>query len=229
MKPIILADSRIPRQALKSLTNYGEVIEVFSNRIVYQGISGHPDIFFCRTGKGLIYAPNTPQYLIQKLTEKKVTLIPGRAKLEKKYPATAMYNALVSDRVIIHNPSVTDPGLAEMTVDLERIDVRQGYTRCNTVALNDNRFITSDRGIESVLLQRGMDVLYVNPETVVLPGFPHGFFGGTCGIFDQTLFLIGSLDHFPESKKLKSFLKDENIIELCGGPLFDGGSLIFLP
>ncbi|MEJ2595294.1 MAG: hypothetical protein P8100_09260, partial [bacterium] len=54
MKPVILADSLIPPQALKALSGYGEVTTVLSKRIVYRGISGHPDIFFCQTGNGLV-------------------------------------------------------------------------------------------------------------------------------------------------------------------------------
>jgi hypothetical protein len=39
---------------------------------------------------------------------------------------------------------------------LTPIHVNQGYTRCNLLALNENLFITSDKGICNSLLDHGL-------------------------------------------------------------------------
>lgn len=146
----------------------------------------------------------------------------------KKYPHTAHYNAVVTDTFLIHNPKYTEPTILSECSSLELIEVKQAYTRCNVLALPNDRFITSDKGIEKALQRKGLEVLYTDPKGILLPGFKNGFFGGACGIYNQQVFFIGKLDHFPEGENVRDFLEGYEIIELYDGPLFDGGSILFL-
>jgi hypothetical protein len=227
MKPIIIADHRIPDSARESLLMHGELISMKSSGIVYQAISGHPDVFICKTNRGLIVAANTPDELIELLKNRNVRMVKGEKILGISYPETAFYNAVVTPNFIIHNSKYTDPVLHKACSNLEFIHVNQAYCRCTTLALIDDRFITSDKGIEKALDQKGLEVLYINPEGIVLPGFKHGFFGGTCSIYKKKVYFIGNLDHFLEGNKIRTFLSSYEIIELYDGPLFDGGGLIF--
>ncbi len=227
MIPVIIADHRIPDSTRESLLKHGELIMVKSSGIVYQGISGHPDIFICKTDSGLIVAPNTPNEVIELLKKRNVKMISGEKSLGTSYPHTAYYNAVVTPSFIIHNTKYTDPGLHEACSNLKSIHVNQAYCRCTTLALKEDRFITSDKGIEKVLLQKGFEVLYVDPTGILLPGFKNGFFGGTCGVYKKKVYFIGNLDHFPEGNKIRTFLSGYEIVELGDGQLFDGGGLIF--
>ena len=224
----ILADKRIPEKAKYKLEKYGELLFVETYGITYPAISGHPDIFFCKTPDRLFIAPNTPKNVKQQLIQKNIRFIEGKTAVGHKYPESAHYNAVVTDNLLVHNLQQTDAGLSEACKYYETIHVNQGYTRCNLMSLNHNRFITSDRGIEKTLNNKGYDVLFVHPEGILLPGFAHGFFGGCCGVNRNRLFMLGSLAYFPDGKKIWSFAKDLEIIELYDGPLFDGGSLIFM-
>lgn len=224
----IIADKRIPKEARKTLEKYGEIIDVQSKGITYDAISGHSDIFFCQLDKDLVIASNTPESLKSLFIENQIQFIEGASSVGEKYPETAAYNAVVTDKLLIHNLQYIDSFLLEKCTALEKINVKQGYCRCNLIALPNNRFITSDNGIESSLKTKGYEVLFVNPNGIMLPGFSHGFIGGCCGIYEDSIFFLGSLKHFPEGEKIKSFLKGLQIIELYDGPLFDGGSLIFV-
>lgn len=224
----IIADKKIPLEAKARLSKMGDILFIQTTGITYPAISGHPDIYFCKTEKSLIVAPNTPAKIILELNDQKISLLKGKNNVCSKYPQSAHYNALVTDKYLIHNLKHTDPILLESCAHLEKLDVKQAYTRCNVIALNNDRFITSDRGIEKTLRHKGSEVLFVNPKGILLPGFEHGFFGGCCGIFENKIFFIGSLNHFHEGEKVRKFLIDYEIIELYDGPLFDGGSLIFI-
>jgi len=226
---IIIADNRIPEQAKVALENYGEVLYLESHGITYPAIAGHPDIFLCQVNEQLIVAPNTPATLKEYLTKMSVLFINGESEVGEKYPQTAPYNAVVSDKFIIHNQNVTDSKIKELTVGKEFIHVNQAYTRCNLIPLENNRFITSDNGIEKTFLRHGFEVLFVNPNGIILSGFKNGFIGGTCGIFEDKIVFIGNLNHFPEGNKIQKFVSDYEILELYNGPLFDGGSVIFSP
>ncbi len=227
---LIIADKRVPEKAKQSLKLYGDIIFLETESITYQAISGHPDIFFCNTGKGLVVAPNLPDGIKQQMKESGLHFTEGNFAVGLKYPLTAQYNAVVTDNFLIHNLKNTDKKILDLTVDLVKIDVRQAYTRCNLLPLNENSFITSDKGIEKTLLKEGLDVLYVSPAGIELPGFDNGFFGGACGVYDGKVFILGSLSKFGEGDKVRAFINDRKmeIVELYEGGLFDGGSILFV-
>ena len=225
---LILADKRIPEKAKKNLKKYWEVLFLETHGITYPAISGHPDIFFCNTENRLVVAPNIPENIKQQLQKNNIQFVEGSLKVGKQYPETAHYNAVVTGELLIHNLQHTDNVIQENCTDLQSIHVNQAYTRCNLIALDNKRFITSDKAIEKTLINKGFEVLFVHPEGIALPGFEHGFIGGCCGIYEDKIFFIGSLNRFPEGDKIQSFVKEFKIIELYDGPLFDGGSLIFI-
>lgn len=225
---VVIADNRIPDQAKKVLEKYGNVCYLLSSGITYDAISGHPDIFCCQIGTQLVVAPNAPGNLIDNLTHSSVSRTPGETKLGNNYPLSASYNAVVTDNFFIHHFDYTDPEIKVIASGRERIHVNQAYTRCNLIPLKNDRFITSDKGIENILLKKELDVLYVKPDGIILSGFENGFIGGACGIHEKKIFFIGNLNHYPEGKKIRGFLSGYEIIELYDGSLFDGGSLIFI-
>ncbi len=225
---IIIADKKIPDEAQRSLKQYGQVIFLETQDITYPAISSHPDIFFCQTDNEFVVAPNLPDSFIEELKTEKVNFVFGRMETGNVYPDSARLNAVVTPEFIIHHEKHTDPVLKRLCADKQFIHVNQGYTRCNLIPLKDNRFITSDKGIKKALIKNDLEVLFVNPKGILLPGFDHGFIGGTCGVSGDTIFFIGNLNHYPEGEEIRSFLQEYQIIELYDGPLFDGGSLIFL-
>jgi hypothetical protein len=91
-------------------------------------------------------------------------------------------------------------------------------------------FITSDRGIEKSLKQRNLEVLYIDPSCVKLEGFGNGFFGGACGLLENTLLICGSLKYFKEHSDIESFAVQAgvSIIELYEGEPVDIGTIMFL-
>ena len=227
---LIISDKRIPGKAKEKLQHYGDVMFIETEGIVYEAVSGHPDIFFCNTGNGLVVAPNLPDNLKRKLINYQVDFIEGYKPVGNKYPETASYNAVVTSKYLIHNLKYTDRAILNNTGNLIKIDVKQAYTRCSLLPVKEDCFITSDRGIEKTLLQKGLEVLYVEPSDILLPGFRNGFFGGACSVYENKVFIAGSLDRFGDGNKVRTFLKrfDMEIVELYDGRLFDGGSILIL-
>lgn len=227
--PAIIS-SKAPAAALERLSQVTGTILFDSEGIVYDAISCHPDIFFCQAGDTLIYASQTPQKYIDRLSSSGVKLVEGHSILGQKYPSTASFNAVCTDDSMIHNLRLTDRSILSLTASLDHIHVEQGYCRCNLLSVGKGCFITSDRGIQTKLQEEGFTVLFAGPEGILLPGFKHGFFGGACGIRDNTVYFTGSLHHYPEGKKVREFLSSNGfeITELYDGPLFDGGGILFV-
>jgi len=226
----IIIDNRLPAEAKQKLSTFGNLIEFESSGIVYDAISGHPDIFLCDTGSFLVAAPNTPQRYLDFFTKNNITYKTGYQKLGNKYPATSHYNAVVTENFLIHNLKYTDKAILEACEHKIHLHTNQAYTRCSLLGVGENNFITSDKNIEKVLLKAGLNVLFVNPEKILLKGFPHGFFGGCCGILQNKLIVAGNLKYYKPKDSIMEFLKTNNmeLVELYDGKLVDAGGLFFI-
>ncbi len=227
---LIFIDKKAPEQAKASLKKYGDVVEFLTENTCYEAISGHPDIFMTQVDGRLIVAPNLPEFFQNLFTTNKIEFTKGDKPVGSKYPETSFYNAVVTKNFIIHQTSQTDDSILRQGGQKIKIAVKQGYTRCNLIALNDEKMITSDQGIYQQLTKMGIETLFVDSRGIALPTFDHGFFGGTCGISGNKLFINGNLRYFAEGKAVRSFIENSGIeiIELYKGPLFDGGGIFFI-
>lgn len=227
---IIISNKNIPEQALEQLKDYGKVLTFETSGLTYPAISCHPDVFLCLANDQIIIAPNTPGTFRKLLTENNVRFSIGHSEVGSNYPETAKYNSVITKHYLIHNLEITDNSIKEACVNKIKINVNQGYTRCNLLPLEDENFITSDKGIYNKLHANKLNVFYVDPKGILLSGFKNGFFGGVCGVHQNLIFTIGSLSKLTGSKQVVSFLKDAGcqIIELYDGLLIDCGSLIFI-
>ncbi len=224
----IIASATMPAEAREKLETLGNVVWLEPSDLAYPSISSHPDIFFfCdneRDCKSIVCAPNTPTEWLEKI---KCPVIKGDKPVGVKYPETVHYNAVGIDNILIHNLQFSDEKFWKKSL---QINVNQGYTRCNLLALNETNYITSDLGIKKVLEKHGFDVFYVDPQQIVLPGQKYGFFPGCCGLSGDTVVVCGSLNHLKECKELKKFVRRNKmkIIELYNGELVDVGSIFFI-
>lgn len=219
----------MPSTAKEKLAVFGGLLELETSGITYPAISGHPDIFFCQTPAGLMVAPNLPEEYFSLLDRHMIKYRKGETAVGKAYPKTAPYNAVVTSKYIIHNLKLTDPQLLKACEGLTAIHVNQGYTRCSLLALSENQFITSDTGIRNTLLGQGFSCHFFPPEEIKLEGFSNGFLGGACGIWDQKLFVCGSLRHHSTGNAFREIIESESYetIELMDTPLQDHGSMLF--
>jgi len=226
----IIHDSRMPEQAILNLQNYGECLSFITENITDKAISGHCDIFFCQVDNKIIVAPNTPSIYINALNNKKIDLQIGNSFVGDKKQDAAKYNAVVTDKYVVHNRRFTDKSILEATQNKTFINVKQGFTRCSLMPLKDDNFITSDRGIEKTLRQNGIKCHYFTPNEVVLPDLPYGFIGGCMGEYRDKIFITGSLKYHSQGGEIEELFKrlGYQIVELYDGKLFDVGGLLFV-
>ena len=230
----IIASTTMPEEAKESLSKMGDVIWLEPSDKAYPSISSHPDIFFfCKDERhceSVICAPNIDEGITHAVSQRV-----GKNDVGHKYPETIPYNAVGVGNLLVHNLKYTDEKIMELYENVSKksvqINVNQGYTRCNLLALDEKNFITSDFGIKKTLEENDFNVFYVDPHQVTLHGHEHGFFPGCCGLVDDCVVVCGSLKHLKECKELKKFIRRNKmkIIELYDGELVDVGSIFFIP
>ena len=227
----VIVSSSIPQKALNQLNAQFEVVLFHTENLTYQAISNHPDVFMCPARDGLLVASNFPEKAKKMLADCCIPIQYGILPVGIAYPQSARYNAVVTEKYFIHHLKHTDPELLHIHRDKKLIHVNQAYTRCNLLALRENWFVTSDRGIENILMDQDFKVLFMDTTGIQLPGFSHGFFGGTCGILEDTVYFIGDFAYHKQGEEI-SLLLEKLGYQTCAlydGPLFDGGSLFFYP
>lgn len=189
---------------------------------VYREIITHADIYMCQLG----------------LWENSKIFMGNTAELKSHYPGNVIYNALCTEKYFIHNFKYTSPALlAEASAyrdfaGLIKVNVRQGYTRCCCLPVNEDSFITSDAGIAKALKSAGADVLSISPGHISLPGFDYGFIGGCGGNIivnkKHTIVINGNLKAHPDYEKIADFIKvrDIKLVFFEEYPLEDIGSIL---
>lgn len=188
-------------------------------------------------------APNIYESFVERLDEMKHTLtfqeelfkfledrlICGTNTSKKEYPHNIGYNAVKLKEHFFHKLKHTETKILK-SINCDRIEVNQGYTRCSTMVLTEEAVITEDAGLALVYRAYGYDVLVIEKGHIVLPGFNYGFFGGTGGVIEDALVLNGTLKYHPDEVAIKNFVHrlGLRIIELHDGPLIDCGSILYL-
>lgn len=192
MKKIYLSENAgVPLKKYLLETGY-QLIEIKKSDQVYPAVSSHPDIYMCKINDNIIKSNND---------------------LGFNYPQNIKYNGVQIGKYFVHNTDYTSPLLLSAVAEagLILIKVKQGYTKCNIVYINENSIITSDIGISKVLEGYGIEVLLVSIGHVKLEGFPYGFLGGASGKIDSTIIFNGDLTKHPDYFKIIEFIENKNL------------------
>ena len=189
-----------------------DVVCVEPTEEVYGAINTHPDIRMCAVTERILVRARPSE-------------------LGRVYPESAAFCALCLDRYFIHNLKITEPRLLDAAREAGKtlVDVKQGYARCSSAAVDGRSVITADPGIAAALEKLGdVDVLTVTPGHVLLPGFDHGFIGGASGRVGDELVFSGDLSAHPDFAAIGRFAEERGvrIRYFPEFPLTDIGSII---
>lgn len=198
------------------LEQLGYQIEILlDSPYLTSGIASHPDLFMCKMG----CHPDSPVFFGDPFTPK------------DPYPTDIPYNAACTGKYFIHYLPATNTELLQKAKDMSMvlINVRQGYTKCNTVVVDETSLITSDNGIFNTLEGfPSIDCLLIQPGYVSLPGYQTGFIGGASGKIGNRILFHGNLKDHPNCSQIINFIesKELEVVWFEEFPLTDIGSII---
>ena len=220
MKNLII-DSRIREEEYKYLSNYFNVIKLPLSDDVYEEISGHSDIFYCKINNEIVAAPNA------KILEKDFKT--GKVKVEKEYPLDVPYNICQIGNKIIGSKYVDKRIIPDIIVN-------QGYVKCSIAVTTNKSCITTDKKIAEVLNKNNIDALYIEENNIKLLkkdksiSNMHGFIGGACLVFNNKFILFGDIDMLKNKDKILEHINKYNLelVDFKGLDIFDyGGGIVF--
>ncbi len=232
MKTICISENTNKKLKDFFITNGHPLIEVRKTPAVYDSVAAHCDIYLCKLGAELIVAPEQYPLIADGLIESGIHFSVGSGQLGSQYPMNIRYNAAQFGNYLIHNTKYTDPLILQKAEDLslQFIHVKQGYTKCNLVIVDDHSVITSDEGIAKELSNYPIEVLLISQGHVELGGFPYGFLGGASGKVGSQIIFNGNLSAHPDFQSITAFIQSRGlqVVYFDDYPLADIGSIINL-
>lgn len=217
----LLIDNRIRNVEEEYLSKFFEIIKIPTSDDVYEQISAHSDIFYCKINNQIICAPNAP------VIENNFTV--GTSKVKKQYPEDIPYNACQIGKRIIGS-KYTDK------IIKPNILVKQGYTKCSICVTGENSCITTDKGIYERLKQENIEATYIAENNIKLLDKSgkstrmKGFIGGASLVFDNNFVLFGDIEKLESKEKILEHIKKckLNLINFAGIEVNDyGGGIIY--
>lgn len=204
-----------------------EYLETIDNPKLDKRIADHPDLsVFVLDKENIIVDKNVFSYYKENLPG--INIIAGES-VGQKYPLDAIYNLVKFKDTFIHNDFTEKNILHYMKENSYKfLKVKQGYTRCSSIVLNDS-ILTSDYGLYKALKDQ-IEIKLLEPCHIELDGFPEGFLGGSCGMIGKNRLVFNG-----NIKNLKSYdiiyrQCDKENIEIIYPPcdLLDTGSLMWI-
>ncbi len=205
----IIIDSRMRKIEKEYLSKFGELIEIKPQDFVYEEISAHPDIFFCKINDKILRSPNLNIGIGE----------PGYENVSSKYPEDVKYNVCQIGNKIVHNFKYTDKSILDYIENnnLERINVKQGYTNCSISVISNNACITGDENIYITLKNHYIDCLLVKCNNITLldkngaETKMKGFIGGATVVIDNKFILFGDSNFLEDKEEVINFVSEHNL------------------
>jgi len=232
MEHAVIIDIRTPDEICRNLNSLGlHLLKIPQTDRVSTPVSAHPDIQLFIHGKTVFVHPDIDRNFAHYL-EQYCEIIYCKTRLGSDYPADIVYNIAYTGIFAIHNLRHTDPALLDYleSVNAVKIDVKQGYSKCSTLIVNERSVITADVSIHSAARAAGLDSLLISPGNIDLPGYKYGFIGGAAARFAEMVLFTGSIDGHPDRNKIHEFIESRglNVRILSKQQVLDIGSLLFV-
>lgn len=232
MKGIVIVDCRAANRTVYSLESLGfRIIPTIKINSLYNAIATHADIQIHYMGNNrFICAPEAFKHY-KKYLPCEFELIKGSKRLSSEYPDDVAYNAAVLRDYVICNSAYTAAEILSEYKSMSKkiLNVRQGYSKCNTCIVNGKAIITSDRGIAKTAEEHELDVLEIEIGHIKLRNLNYGFIGGATGMIKENLLAVnGDINTHPDGDYIKQFCKNHGteLFSLKDGSLEDIGTII---
>ncbi len=230
-KKSVIVSPDIYNDTTDNLKNMGiDIIYSMQNQNVSDKLKFHADMQIAKlSDTDYVCAPECFDYYKKALSPYNVNLISGNTYLSCNYPYDIAYNIIITNSYAFHNFKYTDSIIKQKLGTKKLINVSQGYTACILCNLGNGAFITSDMGIYKTLIKNNFDVLFIDDSDILLPGYNHGFFGGSSFMINRdTLAVNGNAKYHRNYDDIRAFCKnyDISLVSLSNSPIMDIGSFI---
>ena len=145
------------------------------------------------------------------------------------YPEDIGLNALVIGKKIFGNVKHLSKELASFANEngYELINVKQGYTACSTLVLNEKCVVTADVSIKKAMENENIEVIFIDDSSIKLDGYNKGFIGGATGVVCDNICFFGDFNSLVGYENIREKINHLNLkeISIMSGDVYDFGGI----
>lgn len=226
----ILANFQISDSLAK--TTGLDVIPLYPYKRLDEPVSAHADMLFAIIKDTIFcYKDYLDDYPILKeaIASSNYRLSYADIACAREYPQDIGLNVLVMGNHIFCNQEFTAGNLLEYAKGLNYkiVNVKQGYSACSTLVLNDNTAITTDVGIKKAIEGVGKKALLIPSDDIHLPPYSCGFIGGASGKIGNAVYVFGNLDTLKHADEIRAMIQASGCtpFEIPLGRVYDFGGI----
>ena len=190
-----------------------ECLTLKGNPLLENEINSHSDILAFNFGSGQVLL-NEGSIGEDELKKLGIKPIYYQNKISSPYPNDIPLNVAFTGRHIICNSNycAVEIRVFAQKNNIEIINTKQGYSKCNLCIVNENAVITEDKGLACLLKKYQYDVLLITSGDIYLSDAHYGFLGGaSCKISQDKMYFSGDLSSHKDYKAITNFLKLHNV------------------
>ncbi len=223
----ILISNEYPR-FYETIKNVGyDCIPTKKNELLDERTSSHADLHVLKINEEEIFILRNCSYNIHNHKIHKTEEVPSNI-----YPKDCLLNCLILGKKVFCFEKGIDARLCSYFIEnnYNIINVKQGYTKCSVLKLNDRAIITADLGIANAAMQHDVEVLLIKEGYIDLNGYNFGFIGGSSFVVDKNVFFFGNLLLHPSANEIINFCSKYGFdcISLSEDKLIDIGGAVVL-
>lgn len=195
------------KEILDCLKNLGySCIPVIESDRVSKPISRHSDVLYRKLSDDTVIASACQKENFSFLNKAGYNILVCD-NLSPGYNTESYLNFIINDKYIICNPKTALKMESEYTTNKKTINVKQGYTSCSVVCVNNEAYITDDENIYNTLSENNIACLKIKKGDIELNGYNYGFIGGASVKLDEeNILFLGDI---------KDLTDKNNVIEFC--------------
>ncbi len=193
-------------------------------------VSFHADMAALSLGEKKVLLSKSQLRLKEELLKESYEVIMSDKEPFGSYPDDISLNIALFGNIAVGNFKFTDKMLLEEIKDYNLFNVKQGYTKCSILPVNEKAIITDDESIYNSL-KNTLSVLLISKGDILLEGHEYGFIGGASAkISENEILFFGNVKAHCDYEKIKDFLGKEGvkIIAFNELPLTDFGGMVLL-
>ena len=234
-RPLSVVGQGISEKCRESLCRMGfDVVILPPYDRLGAGVDTHADLMiFPIDGKAFIYsevAKNLPE-LANDLHLRGYETVEVDRPPANCYPYDIPLNCLQVGRYIFCKKKYTSPSVIEYAEEngYAVVNTNQGYARCTACPIGNMGIISADPSMLKAADSARLDILSICEGYVRLEGYDHGFIGGACGVYENTLYFAGDISRHPDYESIADFCRERGVevVSLSDEPLCDVGSIFF--
>ncbi len=205
-----------------------ERICIAPNNDIDPAVKYHADMAAIHLGFDKILVGKNQTALAEILSEKTFDVYLSDSDLKGEHPFDIPLNFFAVSGKLIGKIEFADKKLIDLTDELIKINVRQGYSKCSCLIVDENSVITDDKSIADMLKGYDFDVLYISKGDINLNGHDYGFIGGaSCKISNNEILFFGDITKHTDYKKIAEFIEKHGCkVKYFDFPLTDFGGII---